>query len=89
MTLKQIEEFLGDRYPEDSVLLANGFEEAFIGVGEQFNDCAAVYDRDACIRILMDRDGMTNEEAEEYFCFNVSGSYVGEQTPIFLTKVPE
>ena len=28
---------------------------------------------------------MTTDEAEEYFEFNVIGSYVGELTPCFLT----
>ena len=29
-------------------------------------------------------DGMTMDEAEEYFHFNVLGSYVGEYTPVFI-----
>ena len=29
---------------------------------------------------------MTYEEAVEYFEFNVIGAWVGEQTPMFLTK---
>jgi hypothetical protein len=32
----------------------------------------------------MDRDGMDDIEAIEYFDFNVSGAWVGENTPIFL-----
>ena len=60
-------------------------EEAFIGLGEQFsNPPIAVYDREKCIEILA-RD-MTYEEAVEYFEFNVIGAWVGEQTPMFLTK---
>ena len=30
------------------------------------------------------RDGMTQEEALEFFEFNVVGAWVGEQTPIFV-----
>jgi hypothetical protein len=37
-----------------------------------------------CIDILMKRDDMTEEEAVEYFEFNVTGSYVGENTPVFV-----
>ena len=33
----------------------------------------------------MNRDGMTDEEAEEFFTYNVSGSWVGEHTPIYVT----
>ena len=55
-----------------------------IGVGQQFNKALAVYDRQKCIEILMERDGMSDEEAVEYFEYNVTGAWVGEYTPIFL-----
>jgi len=67
-------------------LLADGFEDAFIGICEVFNrPILAAYDRDKCITILMERDGMTDEEAEEYFEFNVAGSWVGDSTPVYVT----
>ncbi len=70
----------------DEVMLADGFEEAFLGVSEVFGrPPLATYDRDKCIDILVERDGMTYEEAVEYFEFNVSGSWVGDSTPIYLT----
>jgi len=65
-------------------LYADGFEDAIIGVGRQFNTEVVVYDEDKCIKILMERDGMTDEEAEEFFEFNVVGAYVGEHTPIYV-----
>ena len=67
-------------------MLAVGFEEALIGYGNQFNNHVAIYDRNKCINILMQRDGMDKEEAEEYFEYNVQGSYVGEETPVFLDQ---
>jgi len=30
---------------------------------------------------------MPEEDAEEFFDFNVQGAYVGEATPVFLDKV--
>ena len=64
--------------------LAVGFEEAVIGVSERCGDPSLVaYDADKCIQILIDQ-GMTDEEAVEYFGYNVVGSYVGERTPIFI-----
>tara|TARA_R110002020_G_scaffold243394_1_gene456878 strand:+ start:1002 stop:1220 length:219 start_codon:yes stop_codon:yes gene_type:complete len=65
------------------MLTANGFEEAFIGIGIQFNKEVAVYNRDKCIEILS--KDMTFDEAEEFFEFNVTGAYVGEETPVFVT----
>jgi len=38
--------------------------------------------------VLVARDGMSMEEAEEYFEYNVQGAYVGEDTPIFMEKFP-
>ena len=70
-----------------SLLLANGFEDALLGIGQQFDKSMAVYDRDKCLQILVERDGMTPEEAEDYFEFNVVGAWVGEYTPIFMIRM--
>ena len=45
-----------------------------------------VYDAEQCIEILVERDGLTYDEAEEYFSFNVTGAWVGEHTPLFLWR---
>jgi hypothetical protein len=29
-------------------------------------------------------EGMDEEQAQEYFSYNIAGAYVGEQTPVFL-----
>lgn len=68
----------------DEALFADGFDEALIGVGVVFNRSLAAYDMRKCIDILVERDGMSEEEAVEYFEFNVTGSYVGENTPVFV-----
>jgi hypothetical protein len=69
-------------YDDETVVLADGFEDAFVGIGRQFGNPVAIYNRTKCIEILM--NDMTYEEAEEHFSFNVEGSFVGKQTPIFL-----
>ena len=63
---------------EGEWLLADGFDDAIIGV----YDDKVVYSITKCIEVLM--KDMTEEEAVEYFDFNVIGVYVGEQTPIFV-----
>lgn len=73
---------------EDSILLADGFDEAFLGIATRCGQPpVAVYDAEHCIQILMDRDGMDYEEALEFFSFNVTGAWVGPQTPMFVEKV--
>ena len=67
---------------DEELLLADGFEDAFIGIARQFNKPFAVYDRAKCIQQLCRE--MTWEDAEEYFQYNVEGAYVGEDTPAFM-----
>jgi len=72
-------------YPEEEFLMADGFSEAIIGVEE--NEMRLIYSVSKCLKILMfppnDSEGMSEEEANEFFTFNVSGAYVGEKTPIW------
>lgn len=83
MIKEKIEEILGE---DENVLLADGFEDAFVGIGRQFGKPFAIYDRFECIEILI-REGMSEEEAEEYFQYNTEGAWVGDKTPIFLERV--
>lgn len=43
-----------------------------------------VYSKTKCLEILITRDKMGKEEAEEYFDFNVGGAYMGDKTPIWV-----
>jgi len=82
--MKNIQEILENcLHDDETVLLADGFEDAFVGIGRQFGKPMAVYNKLKCIESLI-KEGMSEEEAEEYFSFNVEGAYVGENTPIFL-----
>ena len=78
----KIDDWVDEVYPDTTILIADGFEEAFVGVASQFDKPIAIFDRQKCIKILM-RD-MSEDEAYEYFEFNVSGAYVGENTPAFM-----
>jgi len=67
-------------------LKADGFDDAIIGIASRCGqpDLLA-YDVNKIIEVLHERDGMTYEEAVEFFDFNILGAYVGENTPIFIT----
>ena len=67
-------------FPEEEILLADGFDKAIIGVSN--NDMRVIYSKSLCIDILISQ-GMDEDEALEYFEYNVSGAYVGEKTPIW------
>tara|TARA_B110000240_G_C13445402_1_gene430080 strand:+ start:169 stop:414 length:246 start_codon:yes stop_codon:yes gene_type:complete len=65
--------------------LADGFEKAFVGSSiSAFNrEQVAIYDYEECIAVLIQQD-MSEEDAVEHFQYNVIGSWVGEDTPIFI-----
>ena len=69
-----------ENYPDDSFLKADGFDDAVIGLDEQ--SMRLVYSVSKCIAILK-TEGMAEEDALEHFSYNVSGAYVGDQTPIW------
>jgi hypothetical protein len=66
-------------------LLADGLEAAFVGYTVNHHHAhVAVYDVEKCIKVLMDRDGMDREGAEEFLEFNTLGAYVGENGPLYV-----
>jgi len=70
-----------ESFPEEEILKADGFDSAVIGIDT--NTMRLIYSNTKCLEILMNRDGMSMDEAVEFFHYNVSGSYVGEKTPIW------
>ena len=74
---------------ELDVLLMDGFDEAFIGYSQRNNNepLLAVYSWSLMVDVLVERDGMTSEEAMEYIDFNCVGAWVGENTPIIVMPI--
>jgi hypothetical protein len=68
-----------DWFPEDEILKADGFDDAIIGIDE--NTMRLIYSVSKCIDIL--KQDMEEEEAVEYFNFNVRYAYIGDKTPIW------
>ena len=93
-TRERISDFVEATYSDfsDKILLADGLDEAFLGIGENSEgNPVAVYSIDKCLDILAEQ--FKDEEdavgdAIDYFEFNVKGSYVGEFTPIFVNMFP-
>lgn len=82
-TRDQIATLMGEHNEE--ALLADGFEEAFIGPATRCGQpTLAAYSYTKAVDVLVKRDGMTEEEAQEYIDFNVTGAWVGPNTPIFI-----
>ena len=83
-TAAEIREELAEQNPE--ALAADGFDEALVGiVYRKLLEPIALYDRDACIGVLM-RQGMSEEASSTLNEKNSSASWVGEGTPAFLVR---
>jgi hypothetical protein len=69
-------------------LLIDGFDGAIIGMAERINLGPVVaYDIETILQIMVKRDNMSYEQAYEFFNFNILGAWMGENTPIFITKI--
>jgi len=76
-----LEEIL-EYYPDETFLKADGLDSAVIGV-EIAEPMRLIYSVTKVIEHLVTEDEMDLEDALEHFEFNIRGSYVGEQTPIW------
>ena len=70
---------------DEEMLLMDGFEDAFIGFSKRCGQpTLATYSFLKMLQVLVDRDDMSFEEAEEYIMYNCEGAWMGELTPIIL-----
>ena len=70
-----------ENWPDEQLVIADDFDEAVIGidvVGERI-----IYSVQKVIDILMERDGMDEQEAIDWYEYNMQSTYVGEHTPIW------
>lgn len=72
---------------DENVLKADGYDDCILGFTQQAGRPSVIaYDTDKIITKLIS-EGMSRDEAWEFFEFNIAGSYVGEYTPVFITKM--
>lgn len=72
---------------DEPLLFLEGHDSAIMGVTERGGVVLVVYDSGKVLRRLRKRDGMSKDEADEFFAYNIEGTWMGAQTPIFLTKI--
>lgn len=71
-----------------SIKVFDGLEDALIGVGHRPGiDPVAIYDEDKIIEILMERDGMSHEDAWDFYGCNIQCLFIGSNTPIIIQSV--
>ncbi len=72
------------RMLNDKMVTMDGYDDCMLGICMRFGqDDIVAYDYTKIIQKHID-DGMTDEEAVEFFNFNQLGAWVGEHTPCFI-----
>jgi len=73
----------------EPLLKMDGFDDCIAGVVERIGQEPIIcYDKNKVLDQMV-KDGMTYEEAVEYFEYNQIGAWVGERTPCFLITEPQ
>ena len=61
------------------------YDKCIVGwAGSARESYSLCYDVNKIIECLVEKDGMTEGKAYEFFNYNIIGAYMGERTPIFL-----
>ena len=76
--LDKILEYFND---ETELIKADGFDDAIIGLEQQ--QMKLVYSVPMCIDVLV-KEGMSVDDAIDYFEYNVRGSLTFEGSPLFV-----
>ena len=73
---------------EIEMLQMDGYDDCVVGTVSRFGMSPVLcYDLHKVIAKMV-ADGMTEEEAYEYYNFNMIGAWVGEGTPAFICRAP-
>ncbi len=59
------------------------YADAFLGITND-DPPKAIYSEEKVLDVLVKRDGMSYEDAMDFFEFNIAGSYMGDRTPMYI-----
>ena len=80
---RQVADELADQYDHPLIVL-DGMDEALMGIASTPGQPARLaYDVGRIIEIIKSW-GCTQEEAEEYYSYNIECLYIGEGTPVLV-----
>ena len=71
---------------DDDAIIYPEYDDAIIGKTTRGQ---VVYDATKCMEILMRDQGMSEDDAQEWFWYNVDGAYVVQMTPYFICTKDE
>lgn len=71
-----------EQYPDETFIVIDGHNNAIVGVS---NDMRLVYCEETIINNLMFE--MSEEEAIEFYEYNIAGAYIADNQPIIFKKI--
>lgn len=72
---------IAEIYNENEFIKFDGFDNAIIGIDDI--NMKLIYSTSKCIEILIIKMGFNEDEAIDYFYYNLKSIYFGDKTPIF------
>ena len=72
----------------EGALVADGYDDCIVGIVQIFTKRLVLYDQAKVLAKLVEQ-GMSEDDALEWFDFNIIGAYMGEGTPAFATLFSE
>lgn len=69
---------------EASVMLLDGLDDALLGVTGMGESLQVCYSEQKCLEVLIEQQGMSEEEAREFFAFNIEPLAQMRGGPIFV-----
>lgn len=88
MTLAEILAHL-DEYGEEALLMEPrlDYDECIIGIGARFHDGPlAIYSVERILTVLAKNDSFDEEDAREWFDYNILDGWMGAGTPIYANE---
>ena len=76
-------DYLEEMDVEQELIVLTDMDEAIDSLVYAHTGYRVVYCYHKIIDILMNRDGLTREDAHEYFSYNIAGAYMGVNQPIY------
>ena len=71
---------------DEDILLLDNFDLAIIGIYKKpYEPIVAVYDKEKCIKIIMEKYSLNYHLATEYFNFNILEACFNSESPLFIT----
>jgi hypothetical protein len=71
-----------------NAVLIDGYQDCLVGIttADNSDNPVAVYSTLCIINKLMRTEAMDYDEANEYYSYNIAGSYMGQHSPLYIAS---